>query len=193
MKTHSLILAAFLSSAAMPLAYAETAAPTPVEAVEPAEKAVAAMAAETSTAYANEVAIANMYEIEAANVAWERSTSEDVKAFAKMIIADHTANAAKLKVLVDQAQGDLPDSLDKTHEGMIDALKNADDATFNATYLAQQVDAHTKALELHKAFAKSGDREEFKAFATESAKTVEAHLEQAKALSGGETAPHKMN
>ena len=195
MKTHSIVLAAFLSTAAMPMAYAETAAPAAAateEAVQPVEKAAAAMEAEASTAYANAAAIADMYEVEAANIAWERSTSEDVKAYAKMLIADHTATTAKLKVLVDQAEGTLPDSLDDRHEAMIKALKDADDATFNQTFLNQQVEAHTAALKLHKAFAKSGDREEFKTFAAETAKAVEHHLEQAKAL-GGEEATASMN
>lgn len=189
MKTRSLVLAAFLSTAAMPFAYAETPAEAATaEAVQPVEKAAAAMEAEASTAYANAAAIADMYEIEAANIAWERSTSEDVKAFAKMLIADHTASTAKLKVLVDQAEGELPGSLDERHEAMIKALKDADDASFNQTFLDQQVEAHTAALKLHTAFAKSGDREEFKTFAADTAKVVEHHLEQVKALGGKEPA-----
>lgn len=188
MKTKSFALALFLGTAAMPMAYAADVEPTPKPVVEPVEKAVEMMEAETATAYANAAALGNMYEIEAANIAWERSTSEDVKAFAKMLIADHTAADAKLKVLVDQAEGALPDTLDDEHQAMIDGLKEADDAAFTGLYLAQQVAAHEKALTLHTNFAEKGDREEFKTFAAETAKTVEAHLKHAKELAASNTA-----
>ena len=186
MRTKSTTLALFLGVAALPMAFAAEMEPTAKPAaVEPVERAVDAMEAQAAPAYANAAAIADMYEIEAANIAWERSASEDVKAFAKMLIADHTATSAKLKVLVDQADGSLSSSLDDEHKAMIAALNDADDAVFNKVFLDQQVAAHEKALKLHTAFAEKGDREEFRAFAGDTAKAVEAHLEQARALAGG--------
>lgn len=153
------------------------------EVVEDAVEAAQEAAALTREGYANAAAIGNLYEIEAANIAWERSTSEDVKAFAKMLIADHTAANAKLDVLVSQAEGSVPDALDEEHQKMIDALKDAEDANFNSLYLAQQRTAHEAALKLHENYAAGGDDAAFKAFAADSAETVTKHLDHLKSLS----------
>lgn len=134
--------------------------------------------------YANAAAIGGMYEIEAANLAWERSKSEPVKAFAKMLIADHTAAASKLKVLVDQNQGSLPEALDEKHEAMMDQLEAADDATFDQLFLQQQMTAHEEALKLHKTYAADGDQDAFKSFAAETAKTVQKHIDHMNRMTG---------
>lgn len=151
------------------------------------EMAATGEAAMTMTqTYANAAAVADMYEIEAANLAWERSQSEPVKAFAKMLIADHTASTSKLKVLVDQNEGSLPDALDEKHEAMIDQLQAADAGQFDKLWLSQQIAAHEEALKLHQDYAMSGEHEAFKTFAADTAKVIEGHLKQAKSLSGSE-------
>jgi putative membrane protein len=148
----------------------------PVPAPMPPAATTADTQAMTET-YANAAAIADMYEIEAANLALERSKSEPVKAFANMLIADHTASTSKLKVLVDQNQGALPDALDEKHEGMIQQLKDADDAAFDQLFMQQQMTAHDDALTLHKTYADSGDQDAFRSFASETAKTVQKHID----------------
>lgn len=171
--------AAALLASTFSLAYAqETPVPAEKGAVEDAKAATAL----TTEGYANAATIGNLYEIEAANLAWERSKNEEVKAFAKMLIADHTASNTKLAVLVDQAEGSVPDSLDDEHEKMIDELENADDAGFDSVYLAQQLAAHEKSLKLHETYAASGADEPFKTFAAEASKTVAKHLEHLKSL-----------
>ncbi len=149
------------------------------EAVEAAQEATAL----TREGYANAAAIANLYEIEAANIAWERSSSEQVKAFAKMLIADHTAANSKLEVLVSQAEGSVPSSLDDAHQKMIDDLNAAEDAAFDGVFMAQQIAAHEASLQLHENYVAGGDDPAFKDFATESVKTVQSHLKHAKGMS----------
>lgn len=180
--------AALLAGSFSVAAYAADEAVAPptgseVPAAEAVDEAQAA-AALTREGYSNAAAIGNLYEIEAANIAWERSASEDVKAFAKMLIADHTAANSKLEVLVSQAEGSMPGSLDDEHQKMIDDLKAADDATFDSVFLAQQVAAHEAALQLHENYIASGDDPAFKDFATESVKTVQAHMKHAQTLPG---------
>lgn len=152
------------------------------EVVEETAQDMQAAAELTTEGYANAATIGNLYEIEAANIAWERSKSEDVKAFAKMLIADHTASNSKLAVLVGQANGEVPGSLDDAHQKIIDELNDAEDANFDSVYLAQQLTAHEASLRLHEGYAASGTDEPFKMFAAEAAKTVSKHLEHLKSL-----------
>lgn len=136
--------------------------------------------------FANAAAIADMYEIQAGNIAWERSKSPEVKKFGRMLIADHTGSSAKLKVLADQNEGSVTDTLDDAHQQMIDQLENADENAFDATFIKQQIDAHQKALALYEGYAKSGGPEEFQRFAKETAKTIAMHLERARGLTGSD-------
>jgi putative membrane protein len=183
MKIRSLLLGAALASgtAAGSIVLAQEMTPVPA----PMPPAATEAQQQTMTeAYANAAAVADMYEIEAANLAWERSKREDVKAFAKMLIADHTATTAGLKVLVDQNKGALPDALDEHHEAMMDQLEAAEEAQFDQMWIAQQITAHEEALKLHEDYAASGDQEPFKTFAADTAKKVKMHLKEAKALGG---------
>ncbi|MFT3811426.1 MAG: DUF4142 domain-containing protein [Micropepsaceae bacterium] len=181
------LAAALLAGTFSFAAYAAETGPEEMQpnATSPAGEAVqdAQAATELTTeGYANAATIGNLYEIEAANIAWERSTNEDVKAFAKMLIADHTASNSKLAVLIGQAEGEAPGSLDDAHQKMIDELNAAEDANFDSVYLAQQLSAHEASLALHENYAASGVDEPFKTFAAEAAKTVATHIERLKSL-----------
>ncbi|MCC6921281.1 MAG: DUF4142 domain-containing protein [Alphaproteobacteria bacterium] len=182
MKTNmrSLMLGAALASgtALGSVAFAQEMAPVPT----PMPAPTAAKPQAATEAYANAAAIGDMFEIEAANLAWDRSKSENVKAFAKMMIADHTATSAKLKVLVDQNDGALPGDLDESHDAMLDQLKAADDAQFDQLYLSQQETAHEEALKLHQDYAANGDNDAFKTFASDTAKKVQEHMKALKTL-----------
>ncbi len=178
MKTLSIAFAALLAGvAAAPLATAEPSR---------METTAAAATAETAGSFANAVAVTNMYEIEAANIAWERSKNDEVKTFAKALIADHEASAAKLKTIVDQKGGSLPESLDEGARANIDALNDAGDATFDKTFLDQQVVAHEQALKMVKRYAANGADAELKAFAAETATSLEKHLAEARRLGGAD-------
>lgn len=176
------LAAVLLASTFSFAAYAEDAKTGAAAPVNEVVENVQAAAELTAPGYANAATIGNLYEIEAANIAWERSKNEDVKAFAKMLIADHTAANAKLDVLANQAEGEVPGSLDEAHQKMVDELNDAEDANFDSVFLSQQLAAHEAALKLHESFAANGKEEPFKMFAAEAAKTVAKHLEHLKTL-----------
>ena len=199
MKMQILALSALLCSAAIPAAYAQEA-PMPKPTVPAEAETVPATDADTGNAenlspavagaavYANNAAYADMYEIESANLAWKRANSEEVKTFAKMLIADHTGSSAKLAVLVDHAEGELPSSLDDKHRKMIDELEAADDGAFTQLFLDQQMMAHEAAVKLHTDYAETGEIAEFKMFAADNAKVVQHHLDMVSKLGGKKAA-----
>jgi putative membrane protein len=131
----------------------------------------------------------DMYEIQAAKIAEEKSKSADVKAFAKMMVADHTALAAEMKPLIAKAVKTAPTELDQRRKGFLDNLSAATAAAFDKTYIDQQVAAHEETLSLMKGYADNGDNPDLKAAAAKTAPKVQAHLNKAKAiqakLSGG--------
>jgi putative membrane protein len=59
---------------------------------------------------------------------------------------------------------------------MIDELRGAKDADFDARYLTQQVDAHKEALILMHGYTKDGDVPSITRFAAKMAPLVQSHL-----------------
>ena len=144
----------------------------------------AAMATDTDD-FVKKAAIANQYEIETSKVALQRSASTDVKAFAQMIIDDHTkagadfAAAAKTGGIADAA---IPTSLDEKHAKKLSKLNEEDAEDFDDEYLEEQEEAHEKAISLFKDYADDGDNASLKSFAAATVPTLQKHKDQVDAL-----------
>ena len=124
----------------------------------------------------------NMYEIQAAQIAEQKSASPAVKSFAKMMIVDHTAISNQMKPLIIKAGKTAPTDLDQRRKGLLDNLNAASPKDFDKTYIDQQVAAHEETLSLVKGYADNGDDPGLKAAAAKTAPKVQAHLDKAKAI-----------
>jgi putative membrane protein len=134
--------------------------------------------------FVTNAAISDMYEIEAGKIAEKKGQSADVKAFGKMMVADHTKMSADMKPLVAAAGKTLPTGLDERRKGMIDNLNAASAADFDKAYLSQQEAAHSEALDLMKGYADKGDDAGLKGGAAKAVPMVQAHLDKVRALQG---------
>ena len=146
------------------------------------QTSAATMGANMVSAYVPNAAMGDMYEIQAADIALERSQNAQVKELAKMIKADHTAAAAALKTAAAQAAPDtaVPSELDQRRQGLIDNLRSADAANFDKTYIDQQVAAHEEAVTLHRGFSDKTDAPALAEHARTVLPKIEAHLQRAK-------------
>jgi putative membrane protein len=129
-------------------------------------------------------AISDMYEVEAGKIAEQRSSNPEVKAFAEKMVQAHTETTAKLKSILAGMKNApaAPAHLDNRRQGLIDNLRGASAADFDARYMSQQVDAHKEALSLMKGYAKDGDNPAVKRFAADTAPKVQDHLNMAEPL-----------
>ena len=123
-----------------------------------------------------------MYEVAAGKVAQAKGQSADVKAFGKMMVADHTKMNEELKPLIAAAGKTAPAELDERHKGLIDNLNAAKPADFDKTYLDQQEAAHKETLDLMQGYAASGDDAGLKGAASKAVPAVQAHLDKVNAL-----------
>ena len=146
--------------------------------------ASAATLGRTTGGYVSNAAEADMYEIQAAEIAMKMSKNAEIKKLATMIKTDHTKAAAEMKTAVGSAGGDIqmPTKLDERRQGMIDNLKQAPADGFDKVYLTQQEAAHEEALTLHRTYADVGDVAALKAHAAKNAPIVEGHLNMVKKL-----------
>jgi putative membrane protein len=141
-----------------------------------------------TAAFVSNASQSDIYEIEAAKTAQARTKNPDIKAFAKMMVTDHTATSKALAPLA-QAAGQTPaDKLDQRRQGFIDNLKTASDADFDKVYVDQQVAAHKEALDLMTGYAKDGSDAGLKDAAAKTAPKVQAHLDK---ITGIQTAMKK--
>lgn len=148
------------------------------------QMSAATMGANTVGGFIPAMAMSDMYEIKAGEIAARRSKNAEVKALAAMLIADHTASSAKLKGLAPAAAPDvaIPTALDERRQGMLDNLTSASDADFDRVFLTQQEAAHNEALTLLNGFKDNTDAPPLAALAGEVIPKVTMHRDHAQDL-----------
>lgn len=141
----------------------------------------AAVLPTAADAYAREAALADRFEIESSELAIRRARSEEVRAFARMMVDEHTASTNGLVDVLSQADMPLPDvsSPGKGRQGTLDALQqpSAGSSEFDDRYLGAQIQAHKVALALHENYAARGDNPALRDYAARTAPIVAAHLD----------------
>lgn len=163
------------------------------EAVDKAQDSVSAPVGQTSavvlggnmtSAYVPAAAMGDLYEIQAAEIALERSARADVKALAQMIRTDHAAASAALKGNSPSAAPGLaiPTDLDQRRKGLLDNLRSAGVGDFDKVYVDQQVAAHEEAVTLHRGFSNKTDAPALAQHARTVLPKIEAHLLEAQEI-----------
>ena len=136
-----------------------------------------------TTAYVQNAARSDMYEVQAGQLAADRAQDAKIKDFAQMMVKDHTQTTQRLMQNLPSGVT-APTDLDKRRSGMLDNLRQSKGAEFGKRYVTQQIAAHKEALTLHQGYAKRGDNPKLKQLAGEIAPKVEMHLQMAKMLPG---------
>ena len=135
-----------------------------------------------ATGFANAVAAGDLYEIESAKLALDKSASADVKGIAQMLQHDHEKSTADLKAIAAAGKLTLAPAVDSEQQGLIDRLKGLNGADFDREFLSQQHMAHQKALTLLQNYAQVGDNDALKGFATKVQTIVKDHLDHLNAI-----------
>jgi putative membrane protein len=164
MKVTVLIGGVALALAAAP-AFAQSAAPA------------------AAPSFASTASVSNTFEVEEGKLALKQATSPKVKAFARMMIADHTKAEKKLQAAAKASGAPVEMTLDDPHQAMVTALQGKTGADFDKAYIADQVQAHQEAATLLGDYGKSGDDPRLKSWAKATLPAVNKHLKKAQTLS----------
>lgn len=158
--------------------------PVPMENMDMDNAMVTGEAASPGQAFANTAGASDWYEVEAGKLAKERATSQALKDFGAMMEKAHTESTAKLKAAAAKANPAITPNpaLNAEQEANLATLRDATGADFDAAYKSQQVVAHEKALAAMKEYAANGDVPELKAFASNTVKVVQMHLDRIKGM-----------
>jgi len=132
--------------------------------------------------FIREVAISDMFEIEAAKIAQEKENADEKK-FAQQMITDHTKTSGELKDMVRaNMESDLPTALDDSSQKKLDQLRNTRSQAFASVYDPMQVSAHKDAISLFERYANGGEDPKLKDWAGKTLPTLQHHLEMAQQM-----------
>ncbi|MGE8149712.1 DUF4142 domain-containing protein [Pseudomonas vancouverensis] len=143
--------------------------------------------AATSNDFVDNAAAGGIAEVEASKLALEKSASADVKAFANMMITDHSKANDELAAIAKQHDIKVPDSTTLVKQAK-EKILDMRDESFDAAYADNQVKAHEETIKLFKKEADTvtDDRvagaTELKGFAQKMLPALEKHLDMAKQL-----------
>ncbi|MBK5396239.1 DUF4142 domain-containing protein [Pseudomonas sp. TH39(2020)] len=143
--------------------------------------------AATSNDFVDSAAAGGIAEVETSRLALEKSSSADIKAFANMMITDHSKANDELAALAKKHDIKVPDSTTLVKQAK-EKILDLRDESFDAAYANNQVKAHEDTIELFKKEADTvtDDRTkgatELKGFAQKMLPALEKHLDMAKKL-----------
>lgn len=134
------------------------------------------------------VVVANQVDVDAGKLAQEKSGTKDVKEFAALMVADHTAvnrAAGELvqKLKVTPEANATSDSLQQGGDKNLATLKGLSGAAFDKVYVDHEVAYHEAVIEaLDKTLIPSAHNAELKALLIKVRPAFIAHLEHARQL-----------
>ncbi len=141
----------------------------------------AAIVMDSPGAFVAAAAQGGMAEVELGKLAEQKSQNAEVKAFAKMMVADHTKLNADVKAFAAKKKFELPADMG-SHKSTLDDLNKTEAANFDKDYVDAMVEDHEDDVAAFQKQADSSPDVEVKAFAAKALPVLKGHLEKIKAI-----------
>jgi putative membrane protein len=138
-----------------------------------------AAAIRTTAGFVQAAAVSDLYEVQSSRLASMKTRVMDVRRFADMMIADHTATTTQLMQIVSRSAPTItpPMQPDARRQALLAELMQAQGPDFDRRYVMQQINAHREALMLMEGYAQMGDNAELRQFASATAPKIRMHLD----------------
>ena len=140
----------------------------------------AAAATSPDTQFAMQAAQGGMAEVQSGRLAMTKSTNAVVRAFAQKMVADHTANNAKLAAIMRSEGLTVPATVDPNSRAVMMRLQRARGRAFDRLYLRSQVAGHQQMQMLMQSEVNGGKDGRLKSYAQTTLSAVNMHLSMAK-------------
>ncbi len=144
-----------------------------------------AQAAHSSKTFIQNATIGNQFEVSSSRLALQVSQNDAVKAFAQKMVDDHTQVGDQLKTTIANSDAQISEpktSMDEKHRKLLDELNAISPQDFDKLYVKDQIKAHDEAVDLFKDYAKHGDNEALKNFASQNLPALEEHKKEVRQL-----------
>jgi putative membrane protein len=148
-----------------------------------AKKEAAGRTGMTDQQFVDFAAQTNMVEAHLGQLAQTASESQPVKDYGQMLATDHTNDYQQLKAAAQQANLNVPDSIDEQHnKAMIDPFEKLKGPAFDHKYAAEMVAGHTKAIAIYKKEVADAENPSIRTYAATALPTLQKHLDGAREL-----------
>lgn len=143
----------------------------------------AATVARADQNFLQDAAEINLAEIRASNIALEKATNANVKAYAQMMVDGHKKATEELRALARTKGVQLPDDVTLMAKAKTKLLEERSGASFDKHYVESiGIKAHEDAIKRFEKASKEVKDPEIKAFADKMLPDLRTHLEKAKGL-----------
>ena len=139
------------------------------------------LSAQDST-FVMKAAMGGMMEVESGNAALQNSTNDRVKAFATMMVNDHSKANSELTALVGGRGITIPTALPADMQKHIQEMQKMKGKQFDNHYMSMMVNDHQKTIADFEKQANSGADPELKAWAQKTLPTLQMHRDSATAV-----------
>ncbi|HLY07307.1 MAG TPA: DUF4142 domain-containing protein [Rhizomicrobium sp.] len=156
----------------------------------------AALATPDAADFRHRAMASDAFEIASSKIALGQSDNPRVKAFARLMIEDHSKTTAHLlagsgmsKAEVDAKIAPGPDGrhkandlIDQSHADMLDKLGREKGKDFDSDYMGDQVSGHRDAVSLFEDYGRHGDAKRLRHWAKETLPVLKMHLSKAQGI-----------
>ena len=139
--------------------------------------------------FATKAAQGGMAEVQLGQLAAQKASNPDVKAFGQKMVDDHTKANDQLKSVAAQENITLPTTVDPKDQALYSKLQNLSGADFDKSYMKAMVKDHQEDVKEFQKEADKGKDPQIKNFASQTLPILQQHLSMAQStqakLSGG--------
>lgn len=132
--------------------------------------------------FIGQASASNTAEVQAAQLASSVSDSASIKAFAQMMIDNHTTAQNDLKTLGSNINVPVTDSVDDMHQKMMDSLKTLPERAFDSVYILRQIADHQAAIANFQQEVSAGNKTDVIDYANKYLPKLQMHLQMADSL-----------
>ena len=134
------------------------------------------------THFAMKAAQGGMAEVKMGQLAADKASNPDVKAFGQQMVDDHTKANDQLKSIAQGEGMTLPGDVNQKQQAMYDRLSKLSGADFDRQYVKGMVMDHQEDVKDFQKEANSGKNEKIKSFASQTLPTLQQHLDKIKSI-----------
>jgi putative membrane protein len=132
--------------------------------------------------FAMKAAQGGMAEVKLGQLATEKASDPDVKAFGQRMVDDHTKANDQLKSVASAENMTLPTDINQKQQAMYDKLSNLSGAAFDKAYVMGMVKDHEEDVKEFQKESTSGKDPQLKQFATTTLPVLQSHLDSIKQI-----------
>jgi len=149
--------------------------------------AAASMPAPPTADYMMKAGQSDQFEIKSGMLAENNGGNAHVRKLGAEMVADHTKSTKLVLAAAKKshmAPPSAPPALDSDQQTMLSDLESKHGKDFDTSYIADQMTAHKKALDLQESYAASGENAHFKAAAKKIVPVVKKHIAMLEKMNG---------